>query len=125
MKMDNRGQSLVLFILLLPIMVGIMALVIDVGNALVLKNHTDNVVEMVMDISLTEHLETNEINRLLNLNLKNNDNGVRFSGEDMVIESHAYSKGIFSKLFGFSGFPIQSVYVGRYQNHKIIINKKK
>ena len=125
MKMNNRGQSLVMFILLLPIMIGIMTLVIDVGNALILKNHTDSVVEMVMEISLNDNLDMKEIQQLLNLNLNDHDNGVHFVDQDMVIESHTYSKGIFSKLFGFSGFPIQSVYVGRHQNHRNIIDKKK
>lgn len=48
-RLDNKGQSLVMFILLIPIMLGIMALVIDCGNVMVRKNEIGNVIEMVLD----------------------------------------------------------------------------
>ena len=41
--MNNKGQSLVLFILILPILLGIMVLVIDVGNAIYTKNKINNI----------------------------------------------------------------------------------
>lgn len=48
-RLDNKGQSLVMFILLIPIMLGVMALVIDCGNVMVRKNEIGNVIEMVLD----------------------------------------------------------------------------
>lgn len=52
MRLNNKGQSLVLFILLIPIILGIMALVFDLGNALTKKNEIDNVIEMVLENEL-------------------------------------------------------------------------
>ena len=40
--MNNKGQSLVLFVLLIPIILGIITLVIDVGKSLVEKNSINN-----------------------------------------------------------------------------------
>ena len=62
--LNNKGQSLVLFVLLLPIMLGIMALVIDVGNVFVKKNHIDNVIMMVMDVTLDKDLKQDEVEKM-------------------------------------------------------------
>ena len=40
--LNNKGQSLVLFVLLIPIFVMIMASVIDVGNLISAKTEIDN-----------------------------------------------------------------------------------
>ena len=40
--MNNKGQSLVLFVLIIPILLGITALVIDVGKTISTKNNINN-----------------------------------------------------------------------------------
>ncbi len=124
-KINNKGQSLVLFVLLLPIMIGIMALVIDIGNAMMMKNKTDNVIEMVIDIALNKELERNEIEDLINYNLKSNKNNINISENRITIQSSTKVEGIFSKLFGFSGFSIESEYIGEIQNEKKLTKKIK
>ena len=34
MRLNNKGQSLVLFIVIIPIIIGIMVMVIDIGNVI-------------------------------------------------------------------------------------------
>ena len=55
--LNNKGQSLVLFILMIPIFLGIFAFVIDVGNVIYQKNETDNMIEFVLDYGLNLQLE--------------------------------------------------------------------
>ena len=50
--MNNKGQSLVLFCLVIPIIVGVIVLVVDAGNALIKKNSLDNITEVVLDYGL-------------------------------------------------------------------------
>ncbi len=123
--LNRKGQSLVLFILLLPIMLGIMALVIDVGNAMVTKNSTDNTIEMVLDLALDKDMEQDKIEELLSYNLEDNQNIVTINDDEIMINSKTNVKGIFSKMFGFSGFQIESEYTGKLENHKKNISKKK
>ena len=44
--MNNKGQSLVLFILIIPILISIMALVIDVGKLLTTKANQENTIKL-------------------------------------------------------------------------------
>ena len=55
-KLNNKGQSLVMFILIIPILLLIMILVIDLGNIIVTKTHLDNTNYLVIDYEL-DHLE--------------------------------------------------------------------
>ena len=71
---DRKGQSLVLFVLLLPLILGIMILVFDIGNAQVEKNKTNNTIEMILEIALEDNLQTAEIQSLLRKNLENHNN---------------------------------------------------
>lgn len=173
-RLDNKGQSLVMFILLLPIMLGVMALVIDCGNVMIRKNEIGNVIEMVLDYGLdidksadeivddiNKDLDSdnnknnqngnidNEINisdeneaqaidtnydnmkkvvalkELLDYNLKTSYNEVSFDESKILIKSDAYVEGIFSKVFGFKGFKIESEYVGYRDNARVIKEKIK
>lgn len=122
--LNRKGQSLVLFIILIPIMIGIMAFVIDCGNAMIVKNETDNVIQMVLDVSLDKELELQDIKELMDYNLKNN-NDVMIKSDSIYIKSSTKSEGIFSKLFGFNFFEIRSEYVGSIQDGKKKIIKRR
>ena len=123
--LNNKGQSLVLFVLLLPIMLGIMALVIDVGNVFVKKNHIDNVIMMVMDVTLDKDLKQDEVEKMLEYNSVDDVYGVKFEGDKVVIHGNAHVKGIFSKVLGFSIFYVESEYVGEVLDGKKIIDKRR
>lgn len=148
MKLNNKGQSLVLFIVIVPILLGIMALVIDVGNALSKKNEIDNVIEFVLDYGLDnsevfsddedmleidnkEYFNEDLINWkddleiLLNHNLKMSQNDVVIKNKVIFVTSRTYVDGIFSNILNFKGFPIESEYKGYIENNKEIIQKVK
>ena len=122
---DRKGQSLVLFVLLLPLILGIMILVFDIGNAEVEKNKTNNTIEMILEIALEDNLQTSEIQSLLRKNLENHQNKVTINNGKLTIISTTYIKGVFSKAFGFQGFEVTSEYVGEKINNKITITKKR
>lgn len=148
MRLNNKGQSLVLFILVIPIMLGVMALVIDCGNVMIKKNEINNVIEMIIDYSFDvdnqsdidtsdedegQEIDTSndnmndvaDIKALLDYNLKGCHSEVSFDGSKMLIESDTYVEGIFTKVFGFKGFKIESAYTGYRDNSKIIKEKIK
>ena len=122
---DRKGQSLVLFVLLIPLIIGVVILVYDVGNAMVEKNKMNNIIEMVMEMSLEDELETSKIESLLSKNLNGYNNEVHDVNNKMVISSSTNIEGVFSKLFGFQGFEIRSEYVGEVINKEIVITKKR
>ena len=163
--LNNKGQSLVLFILIIPMLIGIAAIVIDVGNAYNQKNEMNNAIELVLEYGLTskqpsetqetiqeeltspkeenitEELQNNEeeqdkeentitidqqeLKKLLDYNLKNNQNEIEVKGNKIIITSKTYQEGIFTNILNINGFPIESKYQGYIENGKPIIQKVK
>lgn len=141
-KLNNKGQSLVLFIIFIPILLGIMALVIDLGNAMTKKSEIDNVLELVIDYGLEkgeafleneqqEYLNEDlinwkdKLNLLLNYNLNNIDSEIIINNKKLIISSDYYIEGIFSNILNIKGFKIESEYIGYIENNEKIIKKNK
>ena len=146
MRLNNKGQSLVTFILVLPILLGIIALVVDLGNALNKKSEIDNVIEFVLSYQLdnkidivesvnsdidaeNEYLEVKteeeSIKLLLDYNLKTSDNKVTIEDKKITILSQTYVEGIFSNILNIKGFKIESEYKGYIKNQEQVIEKIK
>lgn len=132
MRLNNKGQSLVLFILLIPIILGIMALVFDLGNALVKKNEIDNVIEMVLESDLKNTDKDGEslnsvgsdirkeaIEVLLAYNLNDVDTIVVIDGDVVTITGETYVEGIFSNILSIKGFKVISEYKGYLESTDI------
>lgn len=141
-KLNNKGQSLVLFIIFIPILLGIMALVIDLGNAISKKAEIDSVLELVLDYGLDskeEFLEYEEpeylneelinwkddLKLLLNYNLNNIDSEVIINNNKLIISSDYYVEGIFSNILNIKGFKIESEYIGYIEDNEKQIEKIK
>ena len=124
-NLNNKGQSLVLFVLFVPLLLGVMALVVDLGNALVKKSEIDSVVEMVLeselkntyiDDSTLNNIDNNtrisNIEVLLDYNLELGDYRVLVSDDVIVIKVNTYVEGIFSRVLNIRGFSVVSEYKG-------------
>lgn len=124
--LNNRGQSLVLFILMIPILLGIMALVIDVGNALIKKNEMENKIEFVIEHGLeNEIIEEDELIKLLNYNLNDCENTLKVEADKILVYSNTYVEGFFSNILNIKGFAVESSYQGYLVDDKKIIEKIK
>lgn len=141
-KFNNKGQSLILFIIFLPILLSIMALVVDVGNALSKKSEQDNVIEYILNYGLengevffknndeyyyNEELVNwkDDLKILLDYNLENSNNEIVLNEKEIIIKSKSYVEGIFSNILNIKGFKIESEYKGYIENDKKIIQKEK
>ena len=123
--MNNKGQSLVLLVLIIPILLGIIVLVVDVGNTVVVKNKMNGVIGMVMEDSLDSGYSEDTIVKLLEYNLDDTYNTVKMEDEIIEIESCVYVDGVISKVFGFDGFRVVSKYRGYNKDNKKVIEKVK
>lgn len=141
-RLNNKGQSLILFILFIPVLLGIMALVIDIGHGYSKKNEMDNVLEFI----LNHGIETGEVffenngkdyfNEelvnwkddlvvLLNYNLDDCENKIILEDKQIIVVSKTYVEGIFSNVFKIKGFAIESKYKGYINDGKVVIEKIK
>ena len=125
--LNNKGQSLVLFVIVLPILLLIVILVIDIGKALVLKQELKNISNIVLDYGL-DNLDKEEIKfELVNLvELNNNeiDNvNINIDDSKIYIKLNENVKGTFSGIIDISIFNVETSYVGYIKDNNKVIER--
>lgn len=119
--MNNKGQSLVLFILLLPLVFILIALILEVGFLYISKKQIDSEVKYSLKNSLKSNI-TEEI-KIKNIIKENLGNDVKIeiknSNERLVIEVTKKHKFLIIKR----DYEIESKFYGYINNEKVIIEK--
>ena len=111
LTLNNKGQSLVLFVVIMPIILLMFVLVYDIGNAMYEKNKLSNVSYMVIDYAL-DNMDKVDENDLIDLIDKNTNN-----------LSSVTIKGTFGKVFNFDLIEAKSEYTGYMDNGNKRIEK--
>lgn len=116
MKLNNKGQTLVMFIVIIPILISIMVLVIDLGSAFTKKQELNNVNKLVIEYGLDnlgqENLES-DLTSYITMNAKDLSNvKVTVENNTINVTTKAYIDGIISKALNIDGFEIVSEYHG-------------
>ena len=126
MKMlNNKGQSLVMFVLIIPIIILIFTLVIDIGNVIVNKQELDNINYLTIEYGL-DHIDEDDIEtKLINM-VNSNDNKVE--QVSVVVRDDKINISITKKVSGIfiekiKIFNIKSNYKGYIENDKKIIER--
>ena len=116
LRLNNKGQSLVMFIVLIPIVLLVFTLVYDVGNAIYEKERLSNTNYMTIEYALDNINNVNE-NDLIELIMKNNSN---LSSISVIIENNVINikiskniRGIIGKMFDFDLIEARSEYTGK------------
>lgn len=81
--LNNKGQSLILFVIVLPILLVILVLVIDIGRVISLKQELDNVNKIVLDYGL-DNLNNTNVN---GDNYNDQDNQLDNSIDDEIVNN--------------------------------------
>ena len=132
--LNNKGQSLILFVIVLPVVLFILVLVIDIGKVLVLRQELNNISEIVLDYGLDKldmddntssdiddsnyNLE-DELIEVIKLNKSDIDKiDVRIDNDRIYVDLYKGKEGIFSSLVDISMFNVKSSYVGYLDNNK-------
>ena len=113
MNLNNKGQSLVLFVLLIPILLLIMTLVIDMGNLNFYKQELDNINKLTLNYGLDNIENSNVVNDMINLGKENMNNikmEIKFNDQEFLITSTYYVKGIFTNIINTKGYIAKSTY---------------
>ncbi len=124
-KLNNKGQSLVLFILILPILLLVSILVFEIGNVYTSKSELDDINYLVIDYGLDHITETNLEEKLIEL-IKLNSNdlfyiSVNVEDSKINVTTKRKVKGILSKSFDI--FEVVSNYEGYMENEDKVIGR--
>ena len=121
LKINNKGQSLVMFVLIIPIFLLILTLVYDVGNAIYEKDRLSNTNYLTIEYGLN-NIDTVTENDLKNLIEQNTSNlkyiYVTIEENQIEIKMEKDAKSIIGKMFNFNLVKIISHYEGKIINNQ-------
>jgi hypothetical protein len=120
--MNNKGQSLVTFVLILPILVLMLAFVIDSSICIMEKSKIDGAITSNMEEALKNDIRDED--RIGNAIKKNEDIDVLVSivENDLKVIAKSNKKSVFGKLLKFEYYQLNYDYCANYIDKKI--NKK-
>jgi len=114
--MNNKGQSLVIFVLILPIIVMFVALLINSGLAYYNKTKITGSVESNLKIILEQDIKDEmKIKNVLEKNLKNEDIDIKIVDNFVYVMVKTENDYLFERLLSGTK-EINYNYVGNYDN---------
>ena len=126
--MNNKGQSLVLFVILIPIIFMVLWMVYDIGSMAVLKNELDDINYMAIDYGLN-HLDdtsiTTKVEELINKNKPDINIVVNLVDDKIYIVLSGHINNKLSLFNKGNAFLVKSSYVGYMEDDKGIIKKNR
>ncbi len=123
--MNNRGQVLTLFILMLPLFVILLVLTIDISDLIINKLEIDNINKILIDYSLDNKNESNMeelVTNLANLNDDKLEIDLNINNDTIDIVLNKQVKGIITKQ---KIYDLKSHYKGYFENDNKIIKRIK
>ena len=120
--MNNKGQTLALFVVILPVLLLLLVLIIDVGKLIVLKLELSNISELVLDYGL-DHLDdedlTDDLVSLVDMNKDDIDKvHIYIIDNKIYINMLHNNEGLFKKVSNITIFTVKTSYVGYIENEE-------
>jgi len=126
---NNKGQSLVLFVLMIPVFLLLLVLVVDIGKLVLLKQELDDINYIALDYgvdNLDNELLDDKIREIVDKNKKDiNSVEISIIEEKICIKLTDSVDIIFSLVDNVDLFNISSSYCGYKKDDKIMIERDK
>lgn len=126
---NNKGQSLVLFVLIIPIILLLMMLVFDIGKLVLLKQELNDINYIALDYGVgnleLDGLEE-KMKEIINKNKNDIDNiSVEIIDNKICLTLKESVDTTFSLIKNLKVFQVESAYCGYMENEKTIIERNK
>ena len=129
LSLNNKGQSLILFVLMLPVLLFVMILVIDMGNLMVEKQKLNNINYIMIDYGLSnltkEDLEEYKYNYLKLNDEKIDKIKVSKTDNDITINLGKKESSMLGHILNLKEVEIISSYKGSIIDDKKVIERLK
>ncbi len=126
--MNHKGQTLVAFLLFIPMLLIMLACIIDISYIEKEKIKLENVTKMILQTTYKDENEPVDFEQVKKLYEKNHiasDNlQVNASSNGMTIKNKYSVKSIFGSVVGLKNYPIQVNMQAQYRNGQLYINKE-
>lgn len=123
-KMNNRGQALVVFIIMMPIFFMLLGVVIDISYASYEKRKIENNIKYVARTSFDKRLDEEKIEDLILTNLDDvKEYKVYYDNNSLNIYVKAKVNGVFSNLFNNPIKNIEVNYKAYFDGDNVIVER--
>lgn len=127
-KLNNKGQTLIMFILLIPFILVIMALVIDTSFVYKEKIKFQSVTKTIMKTTYENKDATDFNDKIINLYKKNgiytNNIVIKVNSDSVVIKNQAKVKSVFGNIIGIKNYGVKFSYKIYKENESIKVIKE-
>ena len=129
LSLNNKGQSLILFVLMLPVLLFVMILVIDMGNLMVEKQKLNNINYIMIDYGLS-NITKEDLEEYIYNYLKLNDEKidkikVSKTDNDITINLGKKESSMLGHILNLKEVEIISSYRGSIIDDKKVIERLK
>jgi len=122
--MDKKGQTLIIFVILIPIILTMLAMIVDVGMLSLEHQKVRGVIESGIK-EYFEKKEESEIKKILEWNEIPTDHlNITVSESTIEVSVHYQIDSLFGKIININQYDIEVIRVGKIENNQVIITKK-
>lgn len=122
--MNNKGQTLIIFVILIPILILVAALVVDTGLMTFEKERYRGIIEN----GIEEYFDTGnveETEKIFSLNdIPKEEYTIIIQEKQIEVSLNTSIEAIFGKIINIEEYEIKMNYVGTKEGERVIINKK-
>lgn len=125
-KLNNKGQTLVLFIIFIPIFLMIFAMIVDLSTLTIEKHELESATIIALKYGLNHKEENDKENKMIevfNLNTKDAQMKIQENNDVINIKSEKKVKTIFSKIIGKDLVKLEINIEGNKKDNKYKIKK--
>lgn len=112
--MNNKGQSLILFVLVMPILVGFLAFFIDISMVNYEKSRIDGII--INNLEIVVDKDIRELEKIKNVFIDNSVNvkDISINDDVILVEIDTNLKSIFGRILNFDMYRLKTIYKGNY-----------
>lgn len=118
--MNKRGQSLITFILILPVIILFVAFIIDSGLSIIEKENVDGILTDNMNMAVKQkNKDVEEIKEVIIKNKDNLDLDIKIENNYLKIKAIDKKKNLFGKIIDLSWYNLEFNYCISYDDRKL------
>lgn len=124
--MNNKGQVLITFVITLPILIMVFAIVVDLGLLLTETEKVRSTIKETIEYGLNSNNEDKQIimEDMIKINLKDINKYEVLNNEQITISVSKTYKSIFGKTFKKAKYNYTISYIGYKENNQNVIKEK-
>lgn len=121
--MNNKGQTMVVFALLIPLLMLVMALVVDTGLMIHEKIKLTNVTKMIINDEIDNYSYDDVINIYQKNGISINNVYTEYKNNELEIKNEYEVDSIFGNIININLYKVKIDIIGYKENNEIIIKE--